>query len=184
MTCEHELKGGGSMEKHMRQTAAEEHEEALRTYLQDHVAGAQHAVQLLEALNELYAATSMGHFAVNLLQRVEQDLAVLKRLATNAGAEGFELKEVAGWLGDKLGRMKLAPLGKRFNTFEALEFLSLGILGKRALWKALMSVASEHPELHDTDFATLIERAEAQYAETEEMRLFMAGQAFGLGQGE
>ena len=172
------------MEKDIKQTAAEEHKEALRTYLQDHVAGAQHAVQLLEALIELRGETSVGQFAVGLLQGVEEDVAVLKRLATNAGAEGFELKEIAGWLGDKLGRMKLAPLGKRFNTFEALEFLSLGILGKRALWKALMSVASEHPELQGTDFATLIERAEAQYAETEEMRLFMARQAFGFGQGE
>jgi hypothetical protein len=60
-----------------------------------------------------------------------------------------------------------------------LEFRSLGILGKRALWRALASVASDIPKLEAINFIYLIERAEAQYAATEAMRLQLAELAFG-----
>lgn len=152
---------------------------SLRTYLRDHVAGAQHAVELLKALKELHAGKPTELFASEMLQQVEEDLAILKHVAASAGADNFELKEIAGWLGDKLSRLKLAPLGELFNRFEALEFLCLGILGKRALWKALSSIASKHPELANVEFATLVERAEAQYAAAENMRLEAAAQALG-----
>jgi hypothetical protein len=146
--------------------------------LHDHVAGAQHAVQLFEALKEAHAGAPIGQFADTLLGQVSEDLAVLKRIAGNAGADRYQIKELAGWLADKLSRLKLAPLARSFHTFEALEFLSLGILGKRALWRALSSVASEHPELEGVDYAALVERADSQYAATEEMRLVMATRAF------
>jgi hypothetical protein len=150
----------------------------LRTYLHDHVAGAQHAVQLLEALKEAHAGAPIGQFADTLLGHISEDLMVLKRIAGTIGADNFQMKELAGWLADKFSRLKLAPLAKPFHTFEALEFLSLGILGKRALWRALSLVATERLELKGADYVALIERAESQYAATDEMRLLMAGQAF------
>lgn len=107
---------------------------------------------------------------------------MLKGIAGNAGEGTYEMKQLAGWLTDKLSRLKLAPLAKPFHTFEALEFLSLGILGKRALWKALMSVGKEHPELQRIDFVALMDRADSQYVATEEMRLVLAGQAFRAGE--
>ncbi len=156
-----------------------DHRGDLSTYLHDHTAGAQHAVELFRALKEAHAGTSLGQAADELLQQVVEDLAVLERVATKAGAPGFQLKQLAGWMADKVSRLKLAPLGNAFNTFEALEFLSLGILGKRALWKTLLAIATGHPELHGIDFTALIARADAQYAATEAMRLQMAVQAFG-----
>ena len=154
-----------------------DHQGDLSTYLHDHTAGAQHAVELFRALKEAHAGTPLGQAADELLQQVSEDLAVLKRVATNTGAQGFRIKELAGWTADKVSRLKLAPLGNAFNTFEALEFLSLGILGKRALWRALRALAAGLPELHGTDFTALIARAEAQYAATEEMRLRIRGRS-------
>ena len=161
------------------QAATKDREGSLQTYLRDHVAGAQHAAQLLEALRDLHAGTLLGASSAELLKQVEEDLAVLKRGAAGLGAEDFHMKDLAGWLGDKLSRLKLVPLGSPFSTFEALEFLSLGVLGKRALWRTLMSVRSAYPELASVDFATLIERAEAQYATVEKMRLDSAVLVFG-----
>ena len=157
----------------------EDHEVALRTYLRDHTAGAQHALALFQALGKVHAGTDLGDFADGQFHQVKADLKVFEQLARDAGADGYELMEAAGWLADKLSRLKLAPLDDPFHTFEAREFLSLGILGKRALWKALLSVATEHPVLAGIDFANLIERAEQQHAATEEKRLATAVQAFG-----
>lgn len=144
---------------------------SLHTYLHDHTAGAQHAVQMLRALSDTHAGTSLGVFAGDLLHQVEEDLAMLENLATNIGAGGFQAKEMAGWLADRLSRLKLSPLDKPFHAFEALEFISLGILGKRALWRALESVAFSDSKLEAINFNDLLERAESQYASTEAMRL-------------
>lgn len=156
-----------------------DHHGALSTYLHDHTAGAQHAIELFRALSEAHAGAPLGETAGELLHQVAEDLAVLERIATKVGAQGFQLKELTGWIADKFSRLKLAPLGNAFNAFEALEFLGLGILGKRALWKALSAIATERDELHDIDLERLIARAEAQYAATEGMRLRMVVEAFG-----
>jgi hypothetical protein len=96
------------MEQAANQAVTEDCRRALQTYLRDHVAGAQHAIQLLQALCELQAGTPAGQSTSELLKQVQEDLVVLKRVATSVGAEDFQLKEIAGWLGDKLGRLKLA----------------------------------------------------------------------------
>jgi hypothetical protein len=156
------------------------HDDSLQTYLCDHTAGAQHAIELFETLKHLHARTSLGQYSAELLQQLREDLTVLERLAASTGATGFQLKELAGWVGDKLSRLKLAPVKTAFHTFEALEFLSLGILGKRALWRTLKSVSSCYPELEAVDLDQLLERAEAQYEATEKMRLQMAVRAFAV----
>lgn len=158
---------------------SEEENQALRTYLHDHAAGAEHAIQLLRALKDEHKGTALGDFAAALLPQVEADLKTLETIANHCGADGFQVKELAGWLGDKLTRFKLAPGGSQFNTFEVLEFLSLGILGKRALWKALHQTSTMRPQLKEIDLVSLIERAETQYAATERRRLLMAKQVFG-----
>lgn len=101
--------------------------------LHNHAAGEQHAGEMLRALRDRHADTSVNDFAADLLHQVEEDLTRLEGLATDIGAGGFQAKEWAGWLADKLSRLKLSPLDKPFHIFEALEFLSLGILGKRAV---------------------------------------------------
>jgi hypothetical protein len=151
---------------------------SLKTYLHDHIAGAQHAIQLFEALQELDGETAISQFAAEQLQQIKEDLAILERLAESLDTGDFQMKELAGWIADKVSRLKLSPLSRPFHTFEALEFLSLGILGKRALWRTLQAIASGHPELTSVDFDHLIGRAEAQYEATEKMRLGMAQSAF------
>ena len=152
---------------------------SLHTYVHDHAAGAQQAVQLLRTLSDHHGGTALHGFAADLLEQVEEDLATLENLSTKIGADGFQAKEFAGWLADQLSRLKLSPLDEPFHVFEALEFLSLGILGKRALWRALASVAVTQPKLAGINYDELLQRAETQYGATERMRLQLAAQAFG-----
>jgi len=71
---------------------------------------------------------------------------------------GAVLLEVAFWLDTDLG------------TFEALEFLVLGIHGKSALRRALSTIARFDPRLQKVDFDRLNTRAQSEPDEVDERR--------------
>lgn len=52
----------------------------LTTYLQDHFAGAAHAIELLEAMRDHHAREPLGQFATQLLVEIEADRDVLAEL--------------------------------------------------------------------------------------------------------
>jgi hypothetical protein len=121
-------------------------------------------------MEEQHRDDPLGQFAANLLVEVQADQAILQNLADRIGA-GSSLKEVTAWLGEKLSRFKLRQgTGDLFGTFEALEFLELGIHGKWALWQALASVATTDIRLQSLDYKRLSLRAVGQRDAVEERR--------------
>ena len=75
--------------------------------------------------------------------------------------------------------MKLShtdPTG--IGTFEALEFLELGMHGKAAMWRALSEISPIENALAGVDFERLIARAGNQERIVEEQRLMAARSAF------
>jgi hypothetical protein len=158
--------------------------EALITYLQDHLAGALHAIELLKSMREHFSAEPLGTFADELLSEVEADRDVLARLTESVGGTAGGVKEWGAWLTEKVSRMKLKHgSADGLGTFEALEFLVIGIHGKRALWRAMEAVAPNQPHLRNIDFAGLIARAENQHERVEERRLACAQSVFRNGAG-
>ena len=150
----------------------------LATYLHDHHAGSVLAINLLESLRDQHDGEPLGTFARELLVEIEADQAVLDDLAERVGAKSSGFKEAAAWLAERITRLKLGrnaagPLG----TLEALELLSLGILGKVALWRALETIADTDARLDGIDLKSLILRAQAQHLLVEERRLEVAGTA-------
>jgi hypothetical protein len=144
----------------------------LTTYLHDHLAGAVFAINLLEALRDQHASEPLGQFAAGLLVEVEADRVVLQRLAAQVDARSNVLKEATAWLGEKISRLKLRRrIAGGLGTFEGLEVLALGILGKLALWRALAVIAAADTRLRGVDFDHLVARAQAQHAQVEEQRL-------------
>jgi hypothetical protein len=144
--------------------------EPVVVYLDDHLAGAAAAVQILETLRD---DTVLGAWALALLGEIEADRRVLRDLRTRIDQTPNPLKEAIGWLAGTLSRVKLhqqisGPLGK----LELLETLAIGIQGKLGLWKALQ-VASD-PRLTGTDYERLCARARAQYDQVEQRRIEMA----------
>lgn len=146
---------------------------SLTTYLNDHLAGAEAAIALLEKLesHELDELDVAG-----LRREITADHRVVADLLEAWGTGPSGLKRAAGWLAEKLSRPKLSdePLGR----LEALELLSLGILGKRALWRSLAAVRTDDPRLDALPLEELEARAEAQYALVERARLACAVRAF------
>jgi hypothetical protein len=151
----------------------------LSIYLHDHLAGAALAIELLESMSEQHAGKPLGQFASGLLVEIEQDRDVLRGLSERVGPASNAVKELAAWLAERLSRVKLrGQRDKDLETFEALEFLQLGIHGKLALWRALAVAAATDARLKATDFSHLAGRAEAQENGVEQQRLEAARTAF------
>ena len=128
--------------------------DALATYLRDHLAGAAAAVDLLELLRDQHAGEPLGEFAAEILADVEADRAALAAVAQRVGGEPGVLKDATAWIGAKVARLKLGRhVAGDLGTFEALETLALGIVGKLALWRALVLVAPSDPRLVGVDSA-------------------------------
>lgn len=144
----------------------------LNTYLNDHLAGSKHAVNLVEAMREEFKGMPLGTFAASILTEIKADRETLKQLAERVGSGSNQMKEAVAWLSEKVARMKMGPDAKDgLGTYEALEFLELGIHGKWALWRALLTIAPGDPRLQGTDFEALSARAESQRSSVNQLRL-------------
>ena len=152
--------------------------DSLAIYLHDHLAGSNFAVQLLEFLRDQHAGHPWGEAAAALLVEVETDRTVLQGIIARVSNGVPIFKEASAWVTEKLSEMKLRP--GAFGTFEALEALALGILGKLALWRALATIAETDARLPGVDFNHLMARAERQHARVEELRLQAVRAAFEL----
>ena len=147
----------------------------LAIYLQDHLAGAALAIELLETLRDQHEGESVGALAAQLVAEVEADRGVLDALARRVAEGSSLLKDATGWLGAKISQLKLGrQAAGTLGTFQAFETLALGILGKVALWEALMEVAPSDARLSGLDFQALAQRAQAQHARVERQRLALA----------
>lgn len=151
----------------------------LATYLNDHLAGAVAGSELANKISSDYVDTPFGPFLTELAHEIEQDKATLEGLMQRLAIEPSPLKQMAGWAGEKLSRVKLSDAMtsdrdlKRLLEFEAL---SMGIEGKLLMWRALHEASSSHPELAATDLATLAKRAETQRTSLEDHRREVAAE--------
>jgi hypothetical protein len=152
----------------------------LATYLNDHLAGAQFAIAMLQRMRDAHPDESLHQFASKLLAEIESDRAILQKLADEVGGNTNALKEATAWLTEKASRLKLRlGDGDELAEFEALETLALGILGKLKLWQSLATVVDRHPPLQRLKLGELADRAQSQHAQVESRRLAAARKLFG-----
>ena len=150
----------------------------LATYLNDHLAGAAAAIALLDRLAATDGEAGFRVRMRNLRSEITEDRRILETLIVRLGASPSAPKQAAGWLAEKLARLKIGSgPGDTLARFESLEVLALGVIGKRCLWRALEALAI--PELSSTDLAALAERATRQYELVEHERLRLASAALG-----
>jgi hypothetical protein len=149
----------------------------LGTYLHDYLAGAGMAIDLIQSLNHKHLQETDKIFLDRLFSEVTEDRDTLQRFANEAGYGVSSVKNSGAALAAKLVSLKLRAGEDAFGRFESLEFLALGILGKRHLWKALQQNLPSADGVATLDFDRLIQRADAQYAEVERHRLACASEA-------
>lgn len=151
----------------------------LAIYLHDHLAGANFAVEMLEHLQQRHSGHETGAFAGAILAEVQEDRRVLQDIIERVGTSHFDTKDALAWLSEKASRVKLSddqPDG--LSTFEALEMLDLGIMGKVSLWRALSLVADFDNRLAGSDFNALSARAQDQFNRVEKHKLAIVRTAF------
>lgn len=151
----------------------------LAIYLQDHRAGATVGVELSKRIRDAEKGTPLGAAMAEIATEIEQDVDTLDRLMVTLEVSKDRLKMAGGWTGEKLGRLKLngrllsaSPLSRVVE----LEGLSLGIEGKRSLWRALDGALGG--SVPGFDFKALAARAAIQRESVETFRLAAAKGAF------
>jgi hypothetical protein len=150
-------------------------EDPLRIYLHDHLAGSGFAIELLETLGKEFAGHETETVASTILGEVREDRRMLETIIDRVGRSHADLKDAAAWFTEKVSRIKLRhdnPAG--IGAFEAFEALGLGVMGKRALWRALSRIAPNDARLSGYDFEVLASRAQAQFDKIDEYRLRLA----------
>ena len=156
-------------------------EDLLVTYLSDHLAGAETAIALIERWKPHVKDTDLARFFDELETDIRTDMDALDAIKSQLAPGSGGAKRAAGWLAEKLLRLKLSRASgvrERFALFESLEVLALGILGKRALWALLGELRSRHHHLDGHDFGVLELRAVDQAQRVEAARLALGRELF------
>jgi hypothetical protein len=137
----------------------------LAIYLNDHLAGATTGRELARRCARANRGTALGGFLEDLVREIEEDREELVRIMDRLGVGTDYPKVAAGWVGEKVGRLKLngqltgySPLSRLLE----LEGLIAGVHGKLGLWRALREIAPGDGRLDEPSLDGLIVRAEAQ----------------------
>ena len=155
--------------------------ELLGVYLNDHLAGSAAGTELSGKLRDNHQGTELGDAMDALHRDISQDKEALEELMRHLEVERHPVKEAAGWMLEKVSRLRLNPAltgGAELTRLLETEALSLGIEGKLAMWLALKEAAAADPRLAATDYDRLIERARGQRRALEPHRLAAAVESF------
>jgi len=152
--------------------------EHLSTYLNDHLAGAKFALEILHHLNSEAPAWSTTFS--ELEKEIEQDRDLLKKLMAEQHIDESRARKAAGWFAEQLTEFKVAVDDDdrgSLRLLERLEALAIGIDGKIALWRALEAAMPGNSTLAGVNYDILVERGKSQRARVETLRLEAAREA-------
>src|SRR5436305_192254 len=155
-------------------------DEHVAIYLNDHLAGSEVALELLEFIKAEQSGTSMESFIAELSADITADRQELEVLMVRLNVSQSRTRKATAWIGEKITELKLHlddPTGGPLRLLEALEALALGIHGKWSLWQALAAAAEDTPALQLGDYERLAKRAEEQRNKVEAARLATAKEA-------
>ena len=148
--------------------------EHLGVYLNDHLAGAAAALELLDTLATM---DGLAPFATQTRAAIAADRDQLEHLMHQLSIPIGTAKRAVSWLTGRLAEWKIAFEARgaeSLKRFELLEALALGVDGKRSLWQVLDTVAKLDGRLAVLDYARLEQRATDQRREIEAQRLAAA----------
>jgi hypothetical protein len=152
----------------------------LGIYLNDHLGGAVGGAELARRALRNNRGTPLEADLQRILGEIEEDRKTLEELIERLGLPRSRIKASAGWLLEKVGRLKIngrlleySPLSRLIE----LELLASGVEAKRALWNALKRLQRQGEDF-GIDLEELTARAQRQRRTLERRRLEAAVQAF------
>ena len=79
----------------------------LGIYLNDHLGGSTAGVELVARIAGQHAGDEIGAFASRLQHEIQEDRETLLEFMRTLGVSADRAKVAMGWLGEKMGRLKL-----------------------------------------------------------------------------
>ena len=130
-----------------RQGAQDEDKQgALATYLRDHLAGADTAIQIVQGLSDAHRGVPEGALFESLYDQFHEDRGVVEGILAELGYTSRSTKRLAGRATGKALRVVAGGTPGDLSLFRTLETLAIGVQGKRCLWRAAQAlVALPHP---------------------------------------
>ena len=153
----------------------------LSAYMNDHLAGATAALEMLDHLIKRHKNKPLGDFLKQLEQDIEEDVRTLQGLIDKSRGSQSALRKAGGWLAEKFARTKFKAAGEQtdeLGLLQALEMLELGVRGKQLLWRALSCARFHGAE--DVDLIQLERRAVEQQERLERQRMQTAREVFAI----
>jgi hypothetical protein len=125
--------------------------------------------------------TELGEALAGVAAAISEDVLLFERMMKGLGMRPSRVKPRLAVAAERIGRMKLngrlrgySPLSR----FAELDFLAMGIEGKKILWANLRDLTDVGARVPGLDFDQLIERAAWQSAELEPFRERAGREAF------
>ncbi len=128
--------------------------------------------------------TELGEALARVATGISEDVETFKRIMERLSLARSPIKPALATALERVGRLKLNGRVRGYSPlsrFAELDFLAMGIDGKKLLWANLRDLAGLAPRLPDVDFDHLIERAENQRATIEPFRAQAGREALGAG---
>ncbi|MEV4946726.1 hypothetical protein [Streptomyces sp. NPDC053755] len=145
----------------------------LGVYLNDHLAGASAGAQLVRRMTRAHHGRAFEPQLAELTEEVREDLRSLRRFMDVLGVRRLRSRTAAGWLAERLGRLKFngrvlsrSPLS---DVLE-LEAMRLAVEAKADCWRSLRGLARADARLDPDRLDKLIQRARRQSQSLEAMR--------------
>ena len=154
--------------------------QALIAYLRDHLSGSDVAIRVVHRLGLSHQGTEDGPLFRRLSQELEEDRSVVRLLLTRLGASGRSLKRAAGYASGTVLTVTAGGEPGDLSLVRTLEALSIGVQGKRCLWRALQNLRPAPLRLDGMDFVELEAKAVRQWEAIEERRLGLVERTFAV----
>lgn len=157
-------------------------EKYLGIYLTDHFAGSQVGKELANRCLKSNRGTPLAAFLARFIDDLDKERDTLRSIMREVGTAPNPLKNAAGWVAERVGRLKLNGQLTGYSDLSRvieLEGLCLGVEGKLSLWRNLEQASMADPRLKVADYGDLQARAEKHRTELERFKLEAAAIAFG-----
>ena len=150
------------------------------TYLRDHLAGADTAIQMVHGLSDAYRGGPEGALFESLYEQFREDRGVVEGILAELGYASRSAKRLAGRAAGSALRVVAGGAPGNLSLFRTLEALAIGVQGKRCLWRAAQALSSLPHSPGGRSFVELEADAVRQWETIERHRRSLVARTFGV----
>jgi hypothetical protein len=161
-----------------RSSTSTRRRDALIVYLRDHLSGSEVAIRVVHRLASTHENADDRALFRRLAKEFEEDRSVVRALLTRFGASERSLKRAGGFASGLVLSVTAGGEPGDLSLLRTWEALSIGVQGKRCMWRALQNLNPMAARGFDTDFVELEAKAVRQWEAIEERRRGLVARTF------